>query len=93
MILPDSSSIYWTALPLEIRREAVARFRSPARQANKIDIHVEVSGLTKPGDDARLRLVLVEESIRYVGGNKLRFHHQVVRALPGGVKGYSRSRT
>ena len=34
-----------------------------------------------------LRLALTEESIRYVGGNKLRFHHHVVRALPGGAKG------
>ena len=28
-----------------------------------------------------LRLALTEESIRYVGGNKLRFHHHVVRAF------------
>ena len=34
-----------------------------------------------------LRLALTEESIGYVGGNKLRFHHHVVRALPGGVQG------
>ena len=32
---------------------------------------------------AGLRLALTEESIRYVGGNKLRFHHHVVRAFPG----------
>src|SRR5205814_2318568 len=30
---------------------------------------------------------LVEETVRYVGGNKLRLHHQVVRAFPGGVDG------
>lgn len=35
----------------------------------------------------KLRLALTEESIRYVGGNKLRFHHHVVRAMPGGVEG------
>jgi hypothetical protein len=34
-----------------------------------------------------LRLALTEEAVRYVGGNKLRFHHHVVRALPGGPKG------
>lgn len=34
-----------------------------------------------------LRLALTEESIHYVGGNKLRFHHHVVRALPGGADG------
>jgi hypothetical protein len=41
------------------------------------------NGEAKP----RLRLVLVEESVRYPGSNKLRFHHNVVRALPGGVEG------
>lgn len=35
----------------------------------------------------RLRLVLIEEAIRYVGGNQLRFHHHVVRGFPGGVEG------
>lgn len=35
----------------------------------------------------RLRLVLTEELIRYVGGNQLRFHHHVVRGFPGGVEG------
>jgi hypothetical protein len=34
-----------------------------------------------------LRLALTEESIHYVGGNKLRYHHHVVRALPGGPDG------
>ena len=34
-----------------------------------------------------LRLALTEESIQYVGGNKLRYHHHVVRALPGGADG------
>lgn len=34
-----------------------------------------------------LRLALTEESIRYVGGNRLRFHHHVVRDFPGGVEG------
>jgi hypothetical protein len=34
-----------------------------------------------------LRLALTEESIHYVGGNNLRYHHHVVRALPGGANG------
>jgi hypothetical protein len=56
---------------------------------NKIDIKAEVSGVKEPDDKKRLRLVLVEESIRYVGSNRLRFHHHVVRALPGGVAGFA----
>jgi hypothetical protein len=41
----------------------------------------------KPESKLRLRLALVEETIKYVGGNRLRFHHHVVRAMPGGVEG------
>ena len=34
-----------------------------------------------------LRLVLVEDAVKYTGGNKLRFHHHVVRSFPGGADG------
>jgi hypothetical protein len=54
---------------------------------NKVDIAVDVSGVS--GDDLKLRLLVVEETIKYVGGNQLRFHHQVVRAMPGGPEGVS----
>jgi hypothetical protein len=37
----------------------------------------------------KLRLVLVEDHVRFPGGNGLRFHHQVVRAMPGGAAGVS----
>lgn len=46
-----------------------------------------VSDLEKPGDKIFLRFLLVEERIRYVGGNGVRFHQNVVRAMPGGSKG------
>lgn len=57
------------------------------RKGDKLDITAEVSDLEKPGEKVRLRLALVEEQIRYTGGNQLRFHHRVVRALPGGAAG------
>jgi hypothetical protein len=44
-------------------------------------------GSIEAGSKLRLRLVLVEDSIRYVGKNHLRFHHHVVRAMPGGPEG------
>ena len=34
-----------------------------------------------------LRFALAEERVRYTGGNGIRYHHMVVRAMPGGVKG------
>ena len=52
----------------------------------KIKATAHASGASKTAKP-RLRLVLVEEAVRYPGGNKLRFHHNVVRAFPGGVDG------
>ena len=40
-----------------------------------------------PGDKVVLRFVLVEERVRYRGGNGVRYHSAVVREMPGGVKG------
>jgi hypothetical protein len=46
-----------------------------------------VSALDAPGEKVMLRFVLVEERIRYTGGNGIRYHHMVVRSMPGGAKG------
>ena len=35
----------------------------------------------------KLRLLVVEEAVRYAGSNGIRFHHHVVRAMPGGAEG------
>jgi hypothetical protein len=55
------------------------------RTGDKLNIAVEVAGAE--GDDVKLRLVLIEETVKYGGGNQLRMHHHVVRAMPGGAKG------
>jgi hypothetical protein len=60
---------------------------SAVRKGDKIDIIAEVADVEKPGEAVRLRLALVEERVRYQGGNQMRFHHHVVRALPGGPNG------
>jgi hypothetical protein len=52
----------------------------------KINAAAKAEGASKSATP-KLRLVLVEQSVRYPGGNKLRFHHNVVRAFPGGVAG------
>lgn len=54
---------------------------------DEISITAEAKADQPKGSELSLRLALTEESIRYVGGNKLRFHHHVVRALPGGADG------
>src|SRR5262249_11468334 len=56
------------------------------RAGDKLAAQVTVTG-ADPADELTLRLVVVEESIKYVGGNQLRFHHEVVRAMVGGPAG------
>jgi hypothetical protein len=57
------------------------------RKGDKIHITAAATGVEKPGDKVRLRLVLVEPWVRYRGGNGLTYHHHVVRDMPGGVDG------
>jgi len=57
------------------------------RSGSQIDIVVEVSDCTD-ASACRLRLLLLEENIRYLGGNGIRFHHNVVRAMPGTPQGF-----
>lgn len=47
-----------------------------------------VSELEAPGEKMMLRFALAEERIRYTGGNGIRYHHMVVRSMPGGAKGF-----
>jgi hypothetical protein len=47
-----------------------------------------VADLEKPGEKMSLRFAVAEERVRYAGGNGVRYHHAVVRAMPGGVKGF-----
>lgn len=54
---------------------------------NKLNINVSASGIAEPGENTRLVVVVVEETVKYTGSNGIRFHHQIVRALPGTAKG------
>ncbi len=58
------------------------------RKGDKIAITAKVDDLDKPGDKVRLRLVLVEDWVRFKGSNTLQYHHRVVRAMPGGARGF-----
>ncbi len=52
-----------------------------------ISAKATVTDLATPGEQMMLRFVLVEDRIRFTGGNGLRYHQQTVRSLPGGGKG------
>jgi len=68
--------------------------------AAKIDLTVEpkdssfvvkanISELAKPGETVFLRFAVIESRIRYEGSSGQRYHHHVVRAMPGGLKGFA----
>ena len=71
--------------PLLEKTTAVKVAGKATRAGDKIDIQLEVT--EGAGDDMKLRVLVVEESVKYVGGNQMRFHHHVVRAMPGGAGG------
>jgi hypothetical protein len=57
------------------------------RTGDEFAVTVELTGKKDLDETAVLRLVLVEDTVKYVGGNGLRFHHHVVRSLLGTQKG------
>jgi hypothetical protein len=76
------------ALKGQLDKASAAKIRLTAQRSGEdIAITAEVSDLKDAGKDLKLRLALVEEMVRYPGGNGQRFHHHVVRAMPGGVEG------
>jgi hypothetical protein len=84
----DKYNEYRKVIEPLLETPAAARLKASAvRKGDRIDITAEASDVEKPGEKMRLRLALVEEQVRYAGRNGLRYHHHVVRALPGGVNG------
>ncbi len=81
---------YREALDGELEKPATAKLAMTATKDDKgYAIKAAVSDLDKPGEKVMLRFALVEERVRYTGGNGVRYHQQVVRAMPGGTKGFA----
>lgn len=89
----DSEKVYGLlrkAIEPLLEKEAQATLEvSATRRGNKIEISAEAADVVNPGDAVRLRFALIEETARYVGSNGIRFHHHIVRAMPGGDKGFA----
>lgn len=62
-----------------------------SRKGDLIEISAKAKTTGKPGEKAqpKLRMVITEKVVKYIGSNKLRFHHHVVRDMPGGAEGMS----
>ena len=76
------------AVNAELEKPAGAKVTLAAAKDEKgVKLTAKVTDLDKPGEKVVLRFAVTEETVRYPGGNGVRFHHHVVRAMPGGVKG------
>jgi hypothetical protein len=76
------------------KRAEIALGASRAGDEIKITASARVPGDSPSGEDGRsagatprLRLALIEEQVLYAGASRVRSHHYVVRALPGGPEG------
>jgi hypothetical protein len=80
---------YRSALDELLEKPAGVKLALTVAKGDKgaVSARATVSALDAPGEKVMLRFVLVEERIRYTGGNGLRYHHMVVRAMPGGARG------
>ncbi|HVK12514.1 MAG TPA: hypothetical protein VM597_27440 [Gemmataceae bacterium] len=74
--------------PLLEKPAGVKLTATASLKGNELTIKGTVADLEKPGEKVALRFALAEERVRYTGGNGLRYYHGVVRALPGGAKGF-----
>jgi hypothetical protein len=85
----ESFGVLAAAINKALEDESDAAIKLTAtRKGNRVEAEASVSGLKATGDNVRLRFVLVEEVVHYPGSNDQRFHHHVVRALPGGLEGF-----
>jgi hypothetical protein len=77
---------YYKAVVPRLEKEAGASLKVEAQvKGGKINIRAEASKLSRPEENVRLRVVLVEEQVAYKGSNGLTVHRHVVRDVPGGV--------
>ncbi len=85
----ESSQAVYTALKEKIDED----LEKPAGVQIKLSVtpsekdltgKVSISELTKPGEQTFLRFAIVESRIRFASNNGIRYHHNIVRAMPGG---------
>ncbi len=77
-----------TIEPLLEKPAGVKLTATASLKGSELTIKGTVADLEKPGEKVSLRFALAEDRVRYTGGNGLRYHHAVVRAMPGGAKGF-----
>ncbi len=92
---PDKYEECRDAIDAQLETPAKAKLKVAAtRKGDRVEITADAADVANPSDRLRLRLVLVEDTVQYKGGNRVPTHHHVVRAMPGGANGFAvRERT
>ena len=84
---------YRTLIDKDLEKPSQAKLNlNVVRKEDELRITASAQAEDQKNESLKLRLVLVEEQVRYTGRNNLRFHHHVVRALPGGFEGKALSK-
>jgi hypothetical protein len=84
---PDLFVEYRGAVEAQLKKQSQAKIElSAKRDDNQLAIDVKLSGV-EPNENLRLRLAVVEDTVRFTGLNGVRLHRSVVRAMPGGPAG------
>jgi hypothetical protein len=84
---PNLLEEYRGAVETQLAQKTPAKINLSAKQdGDQLAIDVKLSDV-EPSEKLRLRVAVVEETVRFSGSNGMRFHHSVVRAMPGGAAG------
>jgi hypothetical protein len=85
---PSVYAEYRGEIENQLDRKSDAKLNiSATRNHDEVTIDVTLSDVPDPSEKLRLRLAIVEETVRFHGSNGVRLHHAVVRAMPGGAEG------
>ena len=91
-LLSDSEKHYKTlrkSIDEELEKPANVKLALTSEKGEKgYTLKAKVTDLANPAETMSLRFAIAEEKVRHRGANGLRYHHMIVRALPGGAKGF-----
>jgi len=73
---------------LEDEPEASLKISAKKIKDGQYEVQAQVADLEQASKSMRLHFALVEDVVRYPGGNGQRLHHFVVREFPGGPQGF-----
>lgn len=74
----------------DLEKPATAKLELAVAKAEKgFTATAKVADLAEPGEKVFLRFALAEERVRFPGNSGTKYHPYVVRAMPGGAKGFA----